>query len=142
MRVKHITPVFVEFIPEYIESGKLYISDKYEIAIHKCCCGCGEEVVTPLSPVDWRYTMTSNGVSLFPSIGNWKYQCKSHYFIQDNSVCWAKGMSAAQIKSVEQRDSADKQRYIQERNEQQKTSYLFKFITMIWSHIKRVLGIK
>jgi len=142
MRVKHITPIFVEFIPDHIDSGKLYISDKYEIAIHKCCCGCGEEVVTPLSPVDWRYTMTSKGVSLFPSIGNWKYQCKSHYFIQNNSVHWAKGMSLAQIEKVEQRDIADKQRYIQERNKQQKPFDLFKFITVVWSYIKQFLGIK
>ncbi|MEL6113844.1 DUF6527 family protein [Photobacterium sp. SP02] len=142
MRVKQITPVFVEFIPEQIESGKLYISDEYEIAIHKCCCGCGEEVVTPLSPVDWRYTITSHGVSLFPSIGNWKYRCKSHYFIQDNGVLWAKGMSPAQIQRVEQQDLSDKQRYIRERNEQHNTFDLFRLIASVWNRVKRFFGFK
>lgn len=140
MRVKQITPVFVEFIPELIENGKLYISDEYEIAIHKCCCGCGEEVVTPLSPVDWRYTITSNGVSLFPSVGNWKYRCKSHYFIRENGVVWARGISPAQIKKVEQRDMTDKQRFIQERNEQRTSFDPRSIVVKVWNRIKRLFG--
>lgn len=140
MRVKQITPVFVEFIPELIENGKLYISDEYEIAIHKCCCGCGEEVVTPLSPVDWRYTITSNGVSLFPSVGNWKYRCKSHYFIRENGVVWARGISPAQIKKVEQRDMTDKQRFIQERNEQRTSFDSRSIVVKVWNRIKRLFG--
>lgn len=139
MRVKQITPVFVEFIPEQIENGKLYISDEHEIAIHKCCCGCGEEVVTPLSSVDWQYTITSNGVSLFPSVGNWKYHCQSHYFIRDNGVLWAKGMSLTQIKKVEQRDIADKQRFINERNAQRGLFNLFRPLVAIWKRIKAYL---
>ena len=39
-----ITPVFVDFIPDHVEQGKIYISETYHTAIHKCCCGCGEEV--------------------------------------------------------------------------------------------------
>ena len=45
---------FVEFIPDQIEEGILYISIEYCTAIHKCICGCGNEVVTPLSPTDWE----------------------------------------------------------------------------------------
>ncbi len=30
----------------------LYISIPYVTAAHKCPCGCGEEIVTPLSPTD------------------------------------------------------------------------------------------
>lgn len=138
MRIKHITPVMVEFIPEHIENGQLYISDAYELAIHKCCCGCGEEVVTPLSPVDWQYTVTSKGVSLYPSIGNWKYQCKSHYFIRNSGVVWAKGMSEAQIRKVEQRDIADKQRYIKERNISRRSGWG----ASIWNWFKRLLKLK
>lgn len=138
MRLNQITPVFVEFIPEYIESGKLYISDEYEVAIHKCCCGCGEEVVTPLSPVDWKYTVTLKGVSLFPSIGNWKYQCRSHYFIRESGVVWAKEMSSSQIQQVELQDIDDKQRFILERNAQQTTSVLVRFVMKIWNSVKRM----
>ncbi|CAG9000908.1 MAG: hypothetical protein CENE_02915 [Candidatus Celerinatantimonas neptuna] len=142
MRVKQITPVFVEFIPDQIENGKIYISDEYEIAIHKCCCGCGEEVVTPLSPVDWQYKITSNGVSLFPSIGNWKYRCQSHYFIRDNGILWAKGMSPAQIRRVEQKDIADKQRFIQERNKKRTYFGLVSLVVKLWNLVKCLFRFK
>lgn len=142
MRIKQIIPVFVEFIPEYVETGKLYISDKYEIAIHKCCCGCNEEVVTPLSPVDWQCSVTSNGVSLYPSVGNWKYQCKSHYFIRENSILWAKGLSEAQINKVLQVDIEDKERFIIERNSKESSFNLFKFAIDIWKYVKSLFKSK
>lgn len=118
MAVKQITPVFVEFIPETIEEGKLYISDVYQTAIHKCCCGCGEEVVTPLSPVDWQLKKDMNRVSLRPSIGNWNYPCKSHYFVTNNRVIWADKFTQKQISSVQAKDNLDKQKYIANKNKQ------------------------
>lgn len=118
MKTSLINPVFVEFIPESIEQGKLYISEQYKTAIHKCCCGCGEEVVTPLTPVDWRLIKGAKGVSLYPSIGNWNYRCQSHYFIRDNQVLWAKQFSPGQIELVQKRDLRDKQAYISSKNKQ------------------------
>ncbi|WP_454844964.1 DUF6527 family protein [Pseudomonas farris] len=112
MMIKHVSPVFVEFIPDQIEEGNLYISEQYNTVIHKCCCGCGEEVVTPLSPVDWRLVKGARGISLYPSIGNWSYQCKSHYFIRDNQILWAEQMSPQQIRRVQQKDFQDKERHI------------------------------
>ena len=43
--MKYITlnPKFVDKIPEIIENGNIYISIPFNIAIHKCCCGCGNE---------------------------------------------------------------------------------------------------
>ena len=118
MAVKQITPVFIEFIPETIEEGKLYISDVYQTAIHKCCCGCGEEVVTPLSPADWQLKKNMNRVSLRPSIGNWNYRCKSHYFVTNNRVIWADKFTQKQISSVQAKDNLDKQKYIANKNKQ------------------------
>jgi len=43
---------FVEFIPEDLEQGTLYISIRYKTGTHLCCCGCGNIVVTPFSPTD------------------------------------------------------------------------------------------
>jgi len=57
--------------------------------LHKCCCGCGNEVVTPLSPSDWQLTFNGETISLFPSIGNWSFPCRSHYWIRKNEVKWA-----------------------------------------------------
>lgn len=83
MNVQH---KFVEFIPEELEEGVVYISLHYCTAIHKCVCGCGNEVVTPISPGDWRLTFDGKTISLYPSIGNWNFKCKSHYWITNSKV--------------------------------------------------------
>lgn len=80
-----IEPVFVEFIPEQLEPGKLYISEKYKAALHLCLCGCGEVVSTPLSRDEWELVkFPDNKVTLSPSIGNYSFTCKSHYIIVKN----------------------------------------------------------
>lgn len=82
-----LQPEFVEFIPIDLENGKLYISMKYCTTVHLCACGCGERVVTPLQPHGWRLTFDGT-VTLRPSIGNFEYSCKSHYFITNNEIQW------------------------------------------------------
>ncbi len=77
---------FVEYIPEQIEEGIIYLSMEYCTAIHKCVCGCGEEVVTPFSPNDWKLTFDGKSVSLYPSIGNWSFECQSHYWIKSSRI--------------------------------------------------------
>ena len=86
MKTKRLDHQFVGYIPETLEPGKLYISLEYATAIHKCCCGCGKEVVTPFSPQDWKMIFDGESVSLSPSIGNWKFPCRSHYFIREGCV--------------------------------------------------------
>jgi hypothetical protein len=107
MRLQHIRPVFVEYIPDKLESGVLYISERFRTCSHLCCCGCGEEVVTPLSRAEWQLSREGGFVSLWPSIGNWDYRCRSHYVIRRNKVKWAGAMSARQVALVKQRDRAD-----------------------------------
>ncbi len=80
---------FVDFIPEKPEQGTLYISIRYKTGTHVCCCGCGNIVVTPISPTDWKLTFDGKTVSLHPSIGNWGFPCQSHYWIRQNRVEWA-----------------------------------------------------
>jgi len=60
--------------------------------VHKCCCGCGNEVVTPLSQTDWQLSFDGESISLYPSIGNRNFKCKSHYWIKNNNVIWCKKM--------------------------------------------------
>ena len=55
---------FVEFIPEHLPEGTIYVSIRFATASHKCCCGCGKEVVTPLSPTDWKLTFDGETISL------------------------------------------------------------------------------
>lgn len=79
----------VEFIPSELEEGVLYISMKYKTATHLCACGCGSRVITPLSLGEWEITFNGDTVSLSPSIGNFRFACKSHYFIRNSKVEWA-----------------------------------------------------
>lgn len=111
-----ITPEFVEYIPDRLQDGVLYISEQYGTVVHKCCCGCGEEVVTPLTPADWQLRREGAVVSLAPSIGNWNFRCKSHYWIRRNRVEWAPSMTKQQIRRVQDRDRQDKEHYIAQAN--------------------------
>lgn len=142
MKIDRITPIFVEFIPDDVEQGKLYISETYQTAIHKCCCGCGEEVVTPLSPVDWQVRKGIHGVSLQPSIGNWNYKCQSHYIISNNKVIWAGKFSQQQILAVQRKDKNAKQIYIAGKNKQ-RTSRPYvssSLLSKVWMFIKSIFG--
>lgn len=108
MKIKQIRPEYVEFIPDRLEEGVLYISERYRTAVHKCCCGCGKEVVTPLSSAEWSVVNNGGRVSLWPSIGNWSYPCRSHYVIRDGRILKAKALTDRQIERVKARDRADK----------------------------------
>ena len=95
MKMQH---TFVEFIPDELDTGVLYISPTYATVVHKCCCGCGNEVVTPLTPNDWQLTFDGETITLFPSIGNWSLPCRSHYWINRNDVRWAESWSDEMIR--------------------------------------------
>lgn len=102
---------FVELIPDELEDGVLYVSIKFGTVVHKCACGCGEEVVTPLGPAEWRLTYDGRTVSLAPSIGNWSFPCRSHYWIERGSVRWARGFSGAEVAKVRQDAKARRESY-------------------------------
>lgn len=106
-----LTYEFVEYIPEELKECTLYISEKYGTAVHKCCCGCGREIVTPLSPIGWKLTFDENAVSLFPSIGSWGLPCRSHYWIVNNKVEWAGEWSKGRIQKGRKDHMAKLKRY-------------------------------
>lgn len=94
MTVEH---EFVERFPDDPVDGVLYVSIPYGTAMHRCLCGCGEEVVTPFGPSDWKLIYDGDTVSLHPSIGNWSTRCQSHYWITAGRVHWAPRWSAERI---------------------------------------------
>jgi hypothetical protein len=109
--MKTIQHKFVEFIPDIIEDGVLYISIEYCTVVHKCVCGCGNEVVTPLSPTDWEIRFDGKSISLDPSIGNWSFECKSHYFISRNKIRFARRWSDWKIEEGRFEDAQRKKEY-------------------------------
>lgn len=111
MKKRVIAHEFVEFIPRDMEPDKLYVSLHYGTMSHLCLCGCGTEIVTPISPIGWTLHFDGAAVSLTPSVGNWTLPCKSHYFIEAGGVTWARRMSEDEIAAVKQRDKSDLQRF-------------------------------
>jgi len=81
-----ITPVFVDVIPDELEQNKFYIAEQYNVASHLCLCGCGKETITPLGGGrNWDLIKENNNtITLLGSVGNYSYECKSHYVINKN----------------------------------------------------------
>ena len=96
---------FVDSIPSIQKEQIIYISIRFKTATHLCCCGCKNKVVTPLHPTDWKLIFDGNSVSLDPSIGNWNFECRSHYWIRNNKVIWAKKWSKKRIDAGREKDS-------------------------------------
>jgi hypothetical protein len=107
-----LTHKFVEEVPENLDPAVLYVSIEYGTAVHLCCCGCGGEVVTPLGRADWRLVFDGESVSLFPSIGNWSFDCESHYWIIEGRIRWDRKWSRPEIDAM--RDRRAKQRDVQQ----------------------------
>lgn len=79
----------VHRVPEVPQSGILYACFDCNVVVHLCACGCGEKVVLPIDPDCWKVEYDGESLSLHPSIGNFQYPCKSHYWIRKNKVVWA-----------------------------------------------------
>lgn len=96
MRLTEIKPVFVDAMPPVLEEGNIYISEKFEVAIHLCACGCGEKTVMPINhkPLrdhGWNLTKDGDLVTFEPSIGNFIGEQPSyhaHYYIRKNKIEW------------------------------------------------------
>lgn len=110
MTIKNLTPQFVESFPQKLEPGELYLAMDFATAAHLCACGCGNKVITPFSPTDWQMSFDGETVSLKPSIGNWTFKCRSHYWVRSGRIEWAGNMSQDAINAGRKRDAEAKAR--------------------------------
>ena len=115
---------FVEFVPDVLEKGVLYVSMTYGTASHLCCCGCGREVVTPITPTGWKLIFDGETISLSPSIGNWNFPCRSHYWISNSCVEWEEDWSKRKANASEKQKCADKSKLPKRK----------KFWSRLWEH--------
>lgn len=106
----------VEDMPDNIAPGILYVSEEYEIACHRCACGCGSLVYTPLGPTEWRFANINGKPSLKPSIGNWALQCRSHYWITRGRVQWAARWSEAQVLAGRKAEGDQREAYYRDKS--------------------------
>jgi hypothetical protein len=135
MKQTYFSVELVEFIPEKLEEGVLYVSRRYKTAVHRCACGCGEEVVTPLGRSDWSIRIANGAATLDPSIGNWSFSCQSHYFMRSGKVVWAGRMSRRQIEFGRTLDRRAREQEIDEIN-RGKALGRFRFLYRTWRAFK------
>jgi len=113
-RDKTVNFEFVDSVPAQLKDDTVYVSIRYATAVHRCFCGCGNEVVTPLSPTDWAVTFDGESISLDPSIGSWSLPCQSHYWIERSRVKWAPRWSKERIRAGRAADLIAKVRYYED----------------------------
>lgn len=109
-----VTHEFVEFVPRDLQDGRVYVSIEYATAVHRCACGCGNKVVTPITPTDWKLSFDGETISLYPSIGNWSFPCRSHYWIRENRVEWASRWSRHEVEAGRDRERDRKYAFYEE----------------------------
>lgn len=102
-----IVPEFIDRVPSSIEEGIIYISTSVNTAVHLCPCGCKTEIVTPIDPTEWRFTYDGKTISLYPSVGVWGAECKSHYWIKRNQIEWSRTYTDREIQEIRSQESKD-----------------------------------
>jgi len=106
MTIETLAPRKVVSLPEPLQPGVLYISERFNLAGHLCACGCGREVITPLSDAQWHLKWHGERVSISPSIGNSNFPCRSHYFIVESRIVWSNPMTDHMIAYARAADEA------------------------------------
>lgn len=108
-RLNSVIPKFVEYIPAEgadLVPGIVYISMKHKTVVHRCPCGCGGLSEFVLDPIRFRIEYDGRGVTFIPSIGNSNLQCRSHYWIRENQICWCPPMEDRETKQAQRRELA------------------------------------
>ena len=136
MRHSSLEHRFVQYVPVNLEQGVLYVSLEHKTVTHSCCCGCGEEIVTPLGPTDWKITFDGETISLHPSVGNWNLTCRSHYVIKRGRIIDSAPWSDEQIAAERIRDKAAKARYFGISKEPAKASGIWQTISRWFSKLR------
>ena len=106
---------FVEYIPTQLEENILYVTMQNKTVVHLCPCGCGNKVITPITPTDWKLTFNGQSISLSPSVGSWNFPCRSHYWITENQVVPSYPWSNKKIREGRENDAKQKANYFERR---------------------------
>lgn len=109
MKTRTFDYEFIDEFPITPAPGTVYVSTPFTSALHLCACGCGIKVITPLSPNDWSIIFNGVSVGLTPSIGNWSFPCRSHYWIRHGEVIWSGRWSKQEIEANREADLARKE---------------------------------
>ena len=125
----------VHYMPKQLEPGILYVSEEFEIAGHLCACGCGNKVMTPLVATEWSFEETDGKPTLRPSIGNWQWPCRSHYWITAGEVRWADQWTPGQIERGRRAEEERRLAYYDSRKVQRRNP-----LSAVWHWFKNLVS--
>lgn len=74
-----------EFIPNEMEFGKFYFSERFGVANMLCPCGCGMKTPFPINKENWVISIIGDKFNINPSIQQ-RMGCKSHFIIQNGNA--------------------------------------------------------
>ena len=76
----------LDFIPndKDLKQNTIYISHRFQVAVHLCLCGCKNKSVTPLNRTGWVIAERVNKITFTPSILNNNCPKKYHYVIRNS----------------------------------------------------------
>lgn len=126
--IKKLDHVFVDTMPDELEEGILYVSIRFSVIMHLCCCGCKNKVITPLSPARWKMTYDGKTISLHPSIGNWNFECESHYWVTNSEVITASKWTKKEVSEGKVYERSKRKAYYQDVNQPEKKKSLIERI--------------
>ena len=79
-----ITLLKTEFIPEELDFGTLYYSEKFNVGNMLCPCGCNMKTPFPIRDNEW-IILKEHPLTVTPSILQ-RMGCKTHYIIQNGNA--------------------------------------------------------
>jgi hypothetical protein len=120
-------------MPRQLEANVLYVSEEFEIAAHLCACGCGNKVTTPLGSTEWSFEEIRGKPTLRPSIGNWQWPCKSHYWIIAGKVRWADQWTPEQVARGRRAEEERRREYYESRHARRRSP-----LAMLWNALKKL----
>jgi len=112
--------LLVQYLPQELEPGILYVSEEFGVAGHLCPCECGSKIITPLGLTEWSFNKYDEKPTLYPSIGNWQLPCRSHYWITEGEIEWSYQWTEEQIKEGYRHEEMRRQRHFGNLNKKQK----------------------
>jgi hypothetical protein len=129
---------FVDSMPTELHPGVVYVSIDFRTTMHLCACGCGNEVVLPLRPTAWSLTFDGDAISMSPSVGNWGFACRSHYWIRRGRVEWAGDWSDEQVEGGRRRTLVERGAIATPRNGTERARPMWRrSLATLWSRLRR-----
>jgi hypothetical protein len=124
----------VRYMPATLEPGVLYVSEEFSTAAHLCACGCGAKIRTPLGVTEWTVEETAKGPTLWPSVGNWQQQCRSHYWFCCGEVVWGDQWTPEDIEAGRCLEHASRLAYFEGRRRR-------RGLRGLWSWIRQKISV-